>query len=177
MDDTQIVVEGYLATPSDDTDLREQVWSFALDQRAFGPRRLLVAFTTPSGRLVSLAHTRRTDPPEDALAACIGFLGAGAAAAVAFCDERVVDGPPPPTLPLRMALARSIAAGYGIHLVDWISCDDSFIRSTRLTLDPHGEWWDVPKPTGNRSTTRQVVRHGPFAETRWVPRRDDKRRR
>jgi hypothetical protein len=144
MDPTLIVVEGYVTTPADDTDLRKDVWSFALDQRAFGPGRLVVAFTDRSGRLRSLAHARRTDPPEAALAACIRRLGAGAAAAVAFCDERVVEGPPPTSVVVAFARARWAAANHGIHLVDWIACDDSALQSTRLALDPHGEWWDVP---------------------------------
>jgi hypothetical protein len=144
MDSSLIVVEGYVATDADDTDLREEAWSFALDQRAFGPRRLLVAFADASGRFRSLAHARRTAPPEAALAPCIEHSGRGATAAVAFCDETVVDGPPPADLALRFALARSIAASYGVHLVDWFACDDHMFRSSRLALDPTGEWWDVP---------------------------------
>jgi len=178
MDDTLIVVEGYAATPADDTDLRNDVWSFALDQRAFGPRRLLVAFADRSGRLLSLAHARRTDPPEAALDACIQHLGAGAAAAVAFCDQPVEEGPPPPLLVLQFALARSVAAGHGVHLVDWIACDDALFRSTRLALDPHGDWWDVP------ATVAAVGRPGARAAARrarrdpvWVPRSAPGRRR
>jgi hypothetical protein len=144
MDSSLIVVEGYVATDKDDTDLREDAWSFALDQRVFGPRRLLVAFAEATGRFRSLAHARRTDPPEAALAPCIQHSGRGAAAAIAFCDERVVDGPPPPELGLRFALARSIAASYGVHLVDWFACDDQLFRSSRLALDPEGEWWELP---------------------------------
>lgn len=144
MRSSRIVVNGYRAAERDRTDLREEAWSFALDQRAFGPRRLIVAFADASGRLRSLAHTRRTDPPEAALAPCIEHLGRGAAAAIAFCDEPVVEGPPPPGLAERFALACSIAAPYGVHLVDWIACDDHVFRSSRLALDPECEWWDVP---------------------------------
>ncbi len=170
MDDSLIVVEGYLATPADDTDLRKDVWSFALDQRAFGPRRLLVAFADERGRLLGLAHTRRTDPPETALRACIEHLGTDAAAAVAFSDEPVEEGPPPAALAVAFARARLLAGGYGIHLVDWIACDDTLMRSTRLALDPQGDWWDVPPGArGRRSRPRQVARRTP-GETRWVPR-------
>jgi hypothetical protein len=139
-----ITVEGFVATPADTTNVREEAWSFALDQRAFGPRRLLVLFAHRDGRMMSLAHTPRIDPPEDALGPCIEHLGAGAAAAVALCDERVVDGPPPPSLAPRFALARRIAASYGVHLVDWIACDDQLFRSSALAVDPEAPWWELP---------------------------------
>jgi len=144
MDNKLVVVEGYVATAKDGTDLRKDAWSFALDQRAFGPGRLLVAFADRRGRLLSLAHCSRTDPAEAAMGACIQHLGRGARAAVAFCDEPVKAGPPPPELAGRFALARLIAVPYGVHLVDWIACDDQLFRSTRFALDPHCEWWDVP---------------------------------
>jgi hypothetical protein len=140
----QIVVDGYQATAKDRMDLRRDALSLALDQRAFGPRRLVVAFSDRKGRLRALAYTRRTDPPEMCLGACVDFAGKGAAAAVAFCDEHVINGPPPPDLGERFALARSITASYGVHLVDWFACDDQLFRSTRRALDPDGEWWDVP---------------------------------
>lgn len=125
-------------------NLREEGWSFALDQRAFGPRRLLVAFSDRKGRLLRLAHVRRTDPPEAALLACMEHAAAGAAAAVAYCDEHVVEGPPPADIPERFALAQHVAASYGVHLVDWIACDDDLFRSSRLVVRPGDEWWDVP---------------------------------
>jgi hypothetical protein len=168
MDDTRIVVEGFLVPPADHTDLRDEVWSFALDQRAFGPRRLVVAFADPSGRLVSLAHAPRTDPPEAALEACIRHLG-GEAAAVAFCDDQVGEGPPPPDLETRFAAARSVAADYAVHLVDWIACDDSSFLSSRLSLDPYAEWWDVPATTWPPPSLR-VPRRRARSEPRWVPR-------
>lgn len=139
-----IVVDGYVATDKDDSNLQEQALSFAFDQRAFGPRRLLVAFADRSGRFRGLAHAPRTDPPEAALPACIEHVGRGAVAAVAFCDETVVEGPPPPDLATRFASACSLAADYGVHLVDWFACDDQVIRSARLALHPEAEWWDVP---------------------------------
>jgi len=144
MKDQLVVVDGYRATAKDKTDLRKDPWSIALDQRAFGPRRLLVAFADRRGRFLGLAYTRRTQPPEAALGPCLDYLGQGAAAAVAYCDEAVVHGPPPPDLAERFATARSIAASFGIHLVDWIACDDQVFRSTRLALHPRCRWWDVP---------------------------------
>jgi hypothetical protein len=139
-----IIVDGYVATDRDHTNLREEAWSFALDQRAFGPRRLVVAFADADGRFLSLAHARRTEPAEAALGPCIEHLGRGAAVAVAFCDEPVASGPPPPDLAGRFAMARLIAASYGVHLVDWFACDDQLFRSSRIALDPERDWWDVP---------------------------------
>lgn len=144
MDNNLVVVDGYIATKKDKTDLKIDAWSFALDQRAFGPGRLLVAFADRRGRLLSVAHSPRTEPVEAGLGACIQHIGRGAAAAVAYCDEPVKEGPPPPGLGTRFALARSIADSYGIHLVDWIACDDHRFRSSRLALDPSAEWWDLP---------------------------------
>lgn len=138
-----IVVEALVPTDSDDTDLRREAWSFALDQRAFGPRRLLVAFSDRFGRFRGLAHTPRTDPPELALASCLQRLGHGADAAVAFCDEPLRWGPPPGDLVERFARARAVCVDFGVYLVDWFSCDDLLIRSSRLALDPGAEWWDV----------------------------------
>src|SRR5687767_12260890 len=112
MDDTVVVVEGYVATERDDTDLSSfrEAMGFALDQRAFGPRRLLVAFTEADGRLRAIAHTRRTDPIEIALRGCLEHLGRGAAAAVAFNDEPVHDGPPADDLAERFWLWRLMCA-------------------------------------------------------------------
>lgn len=147
-DSTLIVVDGYVATAADHTDLRNDALSFALDQRTFGARKVLVAFADRSGRFLSLAYCRRPDPPELALGPCIEYCGHGADAAVAFCDERVPAGPPPADLADRFRSARSIAASSGMHLVDWFACDDVLIRSSRLALDPDGEWWDVPLRRG-----------------------------
>ncbi len=63
---------------------------------------------------------------------------------MAYCDEPVVQGPPPPDLLERFALARAITGKYGVHLVDWFACDDDLFRSTRLAIQPGSEWWDVP---------------------------------
>jgi hypothetical protein len=141
--ETFIVVDGVRATRRDRTNLRnpKDLFGMALDQRAFGPGRLLVAFANRRGRLRAIAHAPRTDPPERALEACIQHLGAGATHAVAYCDEPVTEGPPPEGLYERFALACSIADRYGIELADWIACDDQWYRSTRLALFPDDEWW------------------------------------
>jgi hypothetical protein len=139
-----IVVDGYRPTAADDTNLREAVWEFALDQRAFGPRRLLVAFADADGSFRGLAYARRPSRPELALEPCIRHVGLGSAAAIAYCDEAVdPDAPPPPDLPIRFAYARQVAAVYGIRLIDWIACDDQTFRSSQLALFPDDEWWSV----------------------------------
>jgi hypothetical protein len=139
-----IVVEGFVSTDLDSCNIRDDCWALALDQRAFGPRRLLVGFADRTGRLLTLAHAPRTDPAEMALGPCVDHLGDGAAAAIAWCDEPVQQGPPPPELAARLRLARSVCSARGVHLVDWIMCDDEAFRSMRLSLEPDTEWWDVP---------------------------------
>ncbi|MCU4185894.1 hypothetical protein K6U06_16105 [Acidiferrimicrobium sp. IK] len=147
MRDPQITVDGYQVGDRSRLDMHDCVWSLALDQRAFGPRRLIVCCTDRDGRVLGMAHTGRTDPPELALGPCLAHIGAGASAAVAFCDELLSVGPPPPDLGPRFAAARAIAHHHGIHLVDWIACDDRLLRSARFALQPDTEaegWWDVP---------------------------------
>jgi hypothetical protein len=144
---TLIVVEGLV--PVEETeldDVRAKVWSYALDQRVFGPRKLLVAFTEANGQLRVLAHANRTDHPLLSLEACLDYLGEGAAAAVAFCDEPVADGPPPRHFLERFEQARELARTFGVHLVDWFACDDDRFRAARLmtlTIDEQPDWWDV----------------------------------
>jgi len=139
-----IVVDGYVAAKDAEIDLRE-VWAYALDQRAFGPRRLLVAFAfaDAAGRLRGLAYTARTDPPELALEACLRYLGEGAEAAIAFCDEPVTAGPPSPAIIARLYTARALAATFGVYLVDWFACDDLQLRSFQLAVHPDEEWWAI----------------------------------
>jgi hypothetical protein len=144
MDGSLVVVDGLAVADGEELDLREEAWGIALDQRAFGPRRLVVAFGDCDGRMRYLAHVRRTDPPELGLEPCIRLVGQGMALAIAFCDERVVEGPPPPDVADRFAYAQSIADEYGIHLVDWIACDSLAFRSFRLALHPDEPWWNVP---------------------------------
>lgn len=124
--------------------LADIVWDIALDQRSFGPRRLLVAFADADGTFRGIAHARRTDPPHLGLAPCIAFLGECAAACVALCDEPVVAMAPTRVEVDRFAAARDIAAARGIHLVDWIQCDGDVVRSIKLALTPDAPWWDVP---------------------------------
>lgn len=145
---TQILVNRVMPTRHDTTNLRDCAVTFALDQRAFGPRRVLVAVADRRGRFRGLAHIERPDPPELALVPCLESLGRtirrGAVAAVVYCDEPVTEGPPPPGLADRFAACRSVAAFYGAYLVDWFSCDDQLFRSNRLALEPDGDWWDLP---------------------------------
>jgi hypothetical protein len=143
-----IVAEGVVpVVASELDDVADQIWSYAMDQRAFGPRRLWVVFTNAAGRLRTLAHANRTDRPLLAFEACLKHLGAGAAAAVALCDEPVAPGPLSIDRLERFNEARILAATYGVHLVDWIACDDGAFRAIRLlTLRPseQPDWWDVP---------------------------------
>lgn len=146
VEDQYVTVDGFVhrGGEADTLDLRSEAWSLALDQRAFGPRRLVVAFGDADGSMRSLAHVERLDPPEDGLDACIRHLGLGSAVAVAFCDEPVEWGPPPEELAARFARAREIAASWNVHLVDWIACDDQLFRSCRFALDEDTAWWDLP---------------------------------
>jgi hypothetical protein len=141
-----IVVDGLRPAKRARINLRdEKEWAgIALDQRAFGPARLLVAFAKRSGRLVGLAHAPRWDPPEPALDACIQHMGRGAAACIAYNDERVDEGAELDDIADRFGRASAVAARHGIHLVDWISCDDLWFRSSRLALFPDEPWWRMP---------------------------------
>jgi len=142
------VVEAIVPTRKDHTNLRRERFLFALDQRAFGPGRVLVAFADRRARFVGLAHTRRPKRPEDALDPCIQHMrtfprASEAVAAVAYCDERVNDEPPG-DMATRFAYGRLIAMESGIHLVDWFACDDERFRSSKLALEPGQPWWQVP---------------------------------
>lgn len=149
MQQSLIVVKGLRATRRDHTDLSSlrDALGIALDQRAFGPGRLLVAFAKPNGRFLGLAHTVRTAPPEEALDACIRYardalIGRRPACAVAYHDESVADGDPPADIADRFARAQAVAAARDVHLVDWLACDDLLFRSFTLALHPGSEWWD-----------------------------------
>ena len=136
------IVEGYRST-GDDLDLSgTDFWGFALDQRAFGPRQLVVVTARPDGAVVGLAHCGRTEQPELALKCCLATLDDGAAAAVAYSDEPV-STEPPIGLRDRLATARAAAREFGVHLVDWIMCDDIQMRSMRLTLEDCDHWWEL----------------------------------
>lgn len=149
-----IVVGGVAPNPAFEHELLpDMVVGFALDQRAFGPRQLMVAFAAYDGRFLALLHARRTDPVDRALEACLQHfdaLGRGGethAAAVALCDEPVTDGPAPPRFLSTFERARTTARRHGVHLVDWIGCDDELIRFARGSAFAHEaetEWWDVP---------------------------------
>lgn len=145
-----IVVDGFVPSPLTVPDnLREQVWNYALDQRAFGPRKLWVAFTERNGRFRGLAYTDRTDPWRAGFEACLDYLGNAGAAAVVFHDEPVVDGPPTAESVDRFEQARAIAGTRDVHLVDWFACDDDRFRAARLgtmVMAEQPDWWDVPPP-------------------------------
>lgn len=115
--------------------------SLALDQRAFGPRKLWVAFGERDGTFLGLAYTRRIEPIDAAFEACLDYLGSQAATAVAFLDEAVSAGKPPSSVWERFDRLRALAVVYGVTLVDWISCDDELIRTTRAGRCKPGEWW------------------------------------
>jgi hypothetical protein len=174
LDHGLIVVDGYVPTTANDMNLRDEAWSLALDQRAFGPRKLLVAFADADGWFRGLAYTDRTDPPDLGLEACVDFLGRGARAAVAFCDEEVVAGPiDRHELGRRFDVASEVCAGAGVHLVDWIACDDDQFRSFRFALDD-GEWWNVPvvrPPAGPSPSSGRVTPVGTQPSRRSGPRR------
>jgi hypothetical protein len=137
------IVEGYHCT-GDDLDLSgTDFWGFALDQRAFGPRQLVVVTATRDGAVLGLAHCERTELPELALKCCLAALDDGAAAAVAYSDEPV-SADPPIGLCNRMNTARVAAREFGVHLLDWIMCDDIQMRSMRMTLEECNHWWDAP---------------------------------
>jgi hypothetical protein len=149
-----LTVDGVEPNPTFDHDpLPNQILGIALDQRAFGPRQLMVAFAAYDGRFLALLWSRRTDPVDLALEACllhfdtIGRGGEAQAAAVVLCDEPVVDGPTPAGFLARFEGAKRVAREHGVHLVDWIGCDDDRFRCARLrsfapATDP--DWWDVP---------------------------------
>lgn len=153
----------------DPPDLRSEkdTWDFALDQRAFGPRRLLVVTARRDGRVLGLAHCGRTDPPEIGLAACLDSLDDGAEAAVAYCDEAVSEDPAP-DLGDRFGAARRAAAQYGVYLVDWIMCDDTVFRSLRMLLEPDTERWDVAT-AGCRRSDADVTATVPLVERVQLP--------
>ena len=147
-----IAVDGIEPVAASKLDnLREQAWSYVLDQRAFGPRKLWIACANAGGRFRGLAYTDRTDPPLLAVEACLAYLDEhfhrDAIAAVAFCDEPVGDGESPPECLERFAAARELAESFGFHLVDWFACDDDLFRSARGSVPAVGDqpgWWDVP---------------------------------
>jgi hypothetical protein len=136
------IVEGYHYT-GDYLDLSgTDFWGLALDQRAFGPRQLVVVTARRDGAVVGLAHCQRTEPPELALKCCLVALDDGAAAAVAYSDESM-SADPPIGLRDRLDTARVAARALGVRLVDWIICDDVQMRSMRMTLEECNHWWDA----------------------------------
>jgi len=67
------IVEGYHYT-GDGLDLSgTDFWDLALDQRAFGPRQLVVVTARRDGAVLGLAHCERTELPELALQCCLAL--------------------------------------------------------------------------------------------------------
>lgn len=149
-----IVVDALVPNPDVEHDpLPEQILGIALDQRAFGPRKLMVAFGTYDGDFLALTYAGRTQPMNAALEACllhfdtIGRGGHTHAAAVVLCDEPVKHGPPPSAFLDKFKAAQEIARRHRVHLVDWIGCDDDLFRCARrreFTPTPERGWWNVP---------------------------------
>lgn len=138
-----IVVDAYVISDEADEilNLYDDVASLVLDQRLFGPRQILVAFGSIDGRLLGLAHTERTDPPDLGLRCCIDhFLGEcgfeeGRVALVVVLTDEVLDvGPPPPELAEQFAIALEVCDGFEVALIDWVACDDDLYRSARAAL-------------------------------------------
>ena len=150
-----VSVDGFVPNPEFDHDpLPQQILGIALDQRAFGPRKLMVAFAAHDGRFLALLYAQRTFPITDALEGCLlhfdslGRGGEARVAAVVLCDQPVEDGAPSPEFTATFELAQGLARKYGVHLVDWIACDDDLFRCARMrTFGPKTEagWWDVPE--------------------------------
>lgn len=149
-----IAVDVLVPNPEHEHDpLPDQILGIALDQRAFGPRQLMAAFAAYDGRFLALTYTERTDPIDAAFDGCLqcfdslGRGGEAGAAVVVLCDEPVEDGLATADFKTKFALAQRVAQSYGVHLVDWIACDDERFRGARLrSLSPatDTEWWDVP---------------------------------
>ena len=149
-----IMVDALAPNPAFDHDpLPDQILGIALDQRAFGPRQLMVAFAAYDGRFLALTYALRTDPIDGALEGCllhfdaIGRGGEEHAAAVVLCDQAVEEGPASAEFIATFERARAMARHHGVHLVDWIACDDDMFRcARRRTFTPEAEpgWWDVP---------------------------------
>ncbi len=146
-DEQRIVVERVIPPQQQDTLRGPLRWEIALDQRAFGPCRVLVAATDRAGTLLELIHAERTDPPELAFGLCLRTAGPSTVAAVAYCDEPVDMGASATELNAmvdRFLDARQFAANhFGVHLVDWIACDDQRMRSFLLLHDPGADQWPI----------------------------------
>src|ERR1700719_582168 len=113
------IVEGYRYTgdyTGDHLDLSgTDLWSLALDQRAFGPRQLVVVTARRDGAVIGLAHCERTQPPALALTCCLAAADDGPAVAAAYSDEPVSTDPPT-GLRDRLHTARVAARQFGVHL-------------------------------------------------------------
>jgi hypothetical protein len=146
MEDQAIVVDGFRCKDNSVSLSGSGALELALDQRAFGPDRLVVATADRRGRVLGLAHCLLPEPPEAGLPCCLDLLKSEATvAAVAYSDEPVKAGPVSPELSLRFFIARATASDHGVHLVDWIICDGEMMRSLKFGLMEGATWWDLPK--------------------------------
>jgi hypothetical protein len=145
MKDQTLVIEGFRCEHLNLDFTCSRALALAVDQRVFGRHQLLVATAERAGRFIGLAHCGMPDPPEAGLLACLDLLRSdGTAAAVAYSDEPVKDGPVSSELALRFFSARAAAADQGVHLLDWMICDGKMIRSLKFGLIAGATWWDVP---------------------------------
>lgn len=157
------IVEGYHVTHGRLDLSGTDFWGIALGQRAVGPGRLVVVAAHPDGTVVGLAHCRRGEMPELALQCCLAALDDGAAAAVSYSDEPVTADPPIGVCD-RLDTARAAAGELGVHQVDWVMCDDTRIRSMRLTSRTsttggrRGPPWATPHQGDPRDRSSQQPR-------------------
>lgn len=123
--------------------------SLCLDQRAFGPRRLLVAFADRTGLMLYLTYADRLDDLGLALRCAVDTVvrndgsRSGLAAVVAFNDEPV-STEIPADVGERFTAASLVCAEHDLRLVDWLMCDDDMFRSMRFSIDPDTDWWPWP---------------------------------
>lgn len=149
-DPALFVVECLRSTDEDDTNLIRDHMSFLLDQRAFGPRRLLIFFTDERADMHYLTHCPRHDDLLVAVMCSIDTVMHGnphaqqhVRAAVVFNDEPVSEDIPG-NLAQRFEAVSAVFAAHGITLVDWWMCDDQLFRSMRFSVDPNQPWWPWP---------------------------------
>lgn len=143
-----VTVECLVASRKAKEHILTEVWGLALDQRAFGPRRLVVVCTDGKGWLRTITHCPRLTTPERGLDPCLQMARRRQGrhrlvSAVALCDEPVVAEAPLHELDAiraRFVDAQSRAWVHGFKLLDWIACDDDQFRSFRVA-GGEAPWW------------------------------------
>ncbi|HEX4863154.1 MAG TPA: hypothetical protein VFV02_03725 [Acidimicrobiales bacterium] len=145
MDCEWLVVRGWRYEVGDLELTCANAFKLAVEQRAFGSQRLVVAGADRDCRFLGLVHCPITDQPELALEYCIGALESdGLAAAVAYSDEPIRLGVGSSDLAVRFFRRRAAAADHGVHLVDWMFCDTKYVLSLKYRLIENARWWDLP---------------------------------